>query len=129
MEKEIKIKECICNKKCDEELSTKYISSFWIADRHFEDCPFYSSNTKKELNMNEETLRDLFEEYTVSSGIDTYGTASVTKEISDWWLTKFQEREAQLWQKMEEMKEVNRFHYNQGILKAQSLLSLPVNKE
>lgn len=80
--------------------------------------------------MNEETLREEFEK---EFGESKYYGASRSRrnEIADFWLTKFQEREAQLWQKMEEMK-YNRPMYafsKDAITDCQSLLSLPVNKE
>jgi|JI9StandDraft_1071089.scaffolds.fasta_scaffold1173137_1 hypothetical protein len=84
--------------------------------------------------MNEETLREDFEK---EFGESKYYGASKSRrnEIADFWLTKFQEREAQLWQEMEDMKAYQCKYpelcekYNEGIEDCQSYLSLPVNKE
>ncbi len=84
--------------------------------------------------MNEETLREEFEK---EFGESKYYGASRSRrnEIADFWLTKFQEREAQLWQKMDDMKGEEKINggfielRNSVITKCQSLLSLPVNKE
>jgi len=103
--------------------------------------------------MNEETLFLEWSEAVDELGVQGFGSKGHSVvyqfrgEIFDWWLARFQEREQELWQAMEEMKKVclncypedetverkvecygyDELH-NLALTKAQSLLSLPVNK-
>ena len=44
-----KEKKCICAKRCDEELSTPFMSCGWISGRHFEDCPMFIPETPEKF--------------------------------------------------------------------------------